>query len=261
MMDGGRQDAREGRVTRPLIVAHRMMTGDGIENARSSLGRLVAAGADMAEIDIRLSLDRKPVVLHDAMLGRTTRGRGWIGLWPAAAIRRLPLRSVPQERVSLLSDILGALPAGQQIALHLKDRRALRPVLRQVDRLQLVAQTWLWLDRVADVQIARAALPEIRCTLLRPAAWREPQRSSYFADAQRCGARGVSVQPGAIDAGVVAQGARHGLTLFTRIDATDRLDHLLRAGVGGIITDDPAGVRAAVDRLLHSTGETAIPEW
>lgn len=247
-------------MTRPLIVAHRMMSGEGVENARSSLGRLVAAGADMAEIDIRLSLDRKPVVLHDAMLGRTTRGRGWIGLWPAAAIRRLPLRSVPQERIALLSDILGGLPAGLEIALHLKDRRALRPVLRQIDRLGLAARTWLWLERMADVRIARAALPDARCTLLRPAAWREPQRSAYFADAQGCGARGVSVQPGAIDAGVVAQGARHGLTLFTRIDTTERLDHLVRAGIGGIITDDPSGARAVVDRLLQSTGETTLLE-
>ena len=247
-------------MTRPLIVAHRMMTGDGIENARSSLERLVAAGADMAEIDIRLSLDRKPVVLHDAMLGRTTRGRGWIGLWPAAGIRRLPLRAAPGERVSLLSDILGALPSGLEIALHLKDRRALRPVLRQIGRLGLAPRTWLWLERVADVRTARAVLPEIRCTLLRPDAWREPERSSYFADAQRCGARGVSVQPGAIDAGVVAQGGRHGLTLFTRVDDTDPLDHLMRADVGGIITDDPAGARAAVERLRHSTGENTIPE-
>lgn len=236
-------------MSRPLIVAHRLQsgTGNGLENAHSSLARVADAGADLAEIDIRLSLDRQPVGLHDAMLGRTTRGRGWVGLWPSAALRRLPLTHGSGERIPLLRSLLTDLPRSLELALHLKDRRALQPVLRMIERFNLTARIWLWLERAADVRTATAALPGIRCTLLRPGSWDEPLRSSYFADAQECGACGVSLQPGAIDAEVIAHAAAHDLLVFTRIDHDDTIGNLIQAGVGGVITDDPASTRQMVD--------------
>jgi len=248
---------------RPLIVAHRMMGANGLEHARSSLVRLADAGADMAEIDIRLSLDRQPVVLHDATLGRTSRGRGWVRLWPSAVLGRLPLTNSSGERIPLLGSLLTDIPESLdfEIALHLKDRGALRPVLRTIDRLNLTTRVWLWLERAGDVQRARAVLPGIRCTLLRPGSWDEPLRSRYFADARDCGADGVSLQPGAIDANVIARATAHGLLVFTRIDDDDRVDHLIRNGVSGLITDDPARTRQTVDQVLSACapGRTCQP--
>lgn len=243
-------------MSRPLIVAHRLRSGrgagDGLENARSSLARVAAASADLAEVDIRLSLDRQPVVLHDAMLGRTSRGRGWVGLWPSAALRRLPLKHGSGERISLLESLLADLPGDLELALHLKDRRALYPVLRSIERFKLTSRIWLWLENAADVRRACAILPGIRCTLLRPGSWDEPLRATYFADAQRCGACGVSLQPGAIDANVIVQARAHDLLVFTRIDNDDTIGQLVLAGVGGVITDDPARTRRAIDECERS---------
>ncbi len=108
-----------------------------------------------------------------------------------------------------------------------------------------------WLERSSDVRRARAALPTLRCTLLRPGSWAEPLRSMYFTDAQQCGAKGVSLQPGAIAPDVVAQAKDHGLVVFTRIDNVDHIGTLVQSGVGGLITNDPTGTRGTVARIAR----------
>lgn len=116
---------------------------------------MVSVGADLVVMEVRLSLDRRPLVVPDA----------------------LP----------------DALPSQLQPTLYLRDRASLRQVLRVVERHGNPGATWLWLDRPEDVYTATRELPEIRCTLLRPGGGTMPARRGCFLDAQRSGARGVSV--------------------------------------------------------------------
>jgi glycerophosphoryl diester phosphodiesterase len=62
---------RAGR-TRPLIVAHRGDSFHAPENTLEAARRARAAGADAWELDVQLTRDGVPIVLHDASLVRTT---------------------------------------------------------------------------------------------------------------------------------------------------------------------------------------------
>lgn len=121
-----------------------------------------------------------------------------------------------------------------------------------LERFKLTSRTWLWLERATDVRRACSVVPGIRCTLLRPGSWDEPLRTTYFSDAQNCGACGVSLQPCAIDATVIAQARARDLLVFTRIDNDDAIGQLILAGVGGVITDDPAATLRAIDEYDRS---------
>jgi glycerophosphoryl diester phosphodiesterase len=238
---------------RPLIIAHRALLAGAPEGAASSLRRLVEAGADLAEMDIRLSLDRRPFVIHDAFLGRTTYGRGWVRLWPAFALRRIALRgSLERERLTPLSAILATMPPDLQPALHLKDRGALRQVLRLIERHGDPASTWLWMERPEDIAAAMRRLPELRCTLLRPAGWTPTARVDYFRDAERAGARAVSVPWGVLTPELAAHAHAHGLLVFSRQESTASIAQVIDAGIDGIITDDPVGVAEELGRLEGS---------
>jgi glycerophosphoryl diester phosphodiesterase len=242
-------------MTRPLIVAHRALTPGAPENARSSLARARDAGADLAELDVRLSLDRRPMVIHDAFLGRTTTGHGPVRLWPSFALRRLRLHGGEAgEHPPSLRDILRVLPDGLQPALHLKDRGALGPVLRQIARHGTPGRTWLWLDDPVDVFTARRRLPELRCTLLRPAGWTATARQSYMLDAQRSGARGISVPWGVVSPELVALARQHHLIVFSRLEDVSAIADPVAIGLGGIVTDDPAAVVLAL-----GPDEPAVP--
>ena len=55
----------------PLVVAHRAGAALGPENTLEALEASIQAGADMAEVDVRLTRDGVPVLLHDESLLRT----------------------------------------------------------------------------------------------------------------------------------------------------------------------------------------------
>ena len=63
---------------RPLVGAHRGASADYPENTTASFSAAAAQGADFWELDVRLSADGVPMVIHDATIDRTTRGRGLV---------------------------------------------------------------------------------------------------------------------------------------------------------------------------------------
>lgn len=60
----------------PLIIAHRGASSDAPENTITAFALAVEQGADGIELDVQLSADGVPVVIHDSTVERTTNGRG-----------------------------------------------------------------------------------------------------------------------------------------------------------------------------------------
>lgn len=237
---------------RPLVIAHRGLVSGGTENSLGGTLRAVAAGADMIELDIRLSLDRQPVVVHDWWLGRTTlRPYGWVDVIPSALLTRMRLRSMTggDERIPLLRTILSRWPQGVELALHLKDRWALRSVLRLIQDYGLPNSTWLWLGHTADIHKATRALPDVRCTLLRPGAQSDAARERYFVEAQLAGACGVSIPWGAVSRDIVRLAHQHNLKVFSLARDDVPFAPAIQAGLDGVITDDPAAIRDRLDAI------------
>jgi glycerophosphoryl diester phosphodiesterase len=56
----------------PLVIAHRGASLRAPENTLAALRQAIQDGADAVELDVRLTRDGVPVVLHDASLERTT---------------------------------------------------------------------------------------------------------------------------------------------------------------------------------------------
>ena len=232
---------------RPLIIAHRARVAGGPENSLSGIERAAEAGADIVELDVRRSRDGVPFVIHDAFLGRLTGHRGLIWLRSAAAVRRLRLTET-DEPVPTLADVLAGLPAGPEIGLDVKDRSALAAVLRAVDTADAAARTWLWLNRPDDAQRALAALPALRITLLNPGAANTPaDRRASFDRAAGCGASAVSVPWGAVDGDLIEEADARGLRVFSVEHDRSRLGAVVAAGLHGVITGDPAGVKEFLD--------------
>ncbi|MDR7869127.1 MAG: glycerophosphodiester phosphodiesterase family protein [Sporomusaceae bacterium] len=62
----------------PLVGAHRGASAEYPENTMAAFSAAAAQGADFWELDVRLSADGVPVVVHDATIDRTTRGHGLV---------------------------------------------------------------------------------------------------------------------------------------------------------------------------------------
>ena len=73
----------------PKIIGHRGACAVAPENTLISIRHAAQAGAKMVEVDVRLSADGIPIVLHDDTLERTTNGSGRAGDFRFAELRQL----------------------------------------------------------------------------------------------------------------------------------------------------------------------------
>ncbi|EPN36207.1 glycerophosphoryl diester phosphodiesterase, partial [Pseudomonas syringae pv. actinidiae ICMP 19096] len=76
-------------LVRSSLIAHRGAKAYVPENTLLALEKAAECGAKWVEIDVKLTRDGQPVVIHDDMLDRTTNGRGAVVLHDLDAIRKL----------------------------------------------------------------------------------------------------------------------------------------------------------------------------
>ena len=82
----------------PLVIGHRGAAGEAPENTLAAFELALRQGADGIELDVHLSADGVPVVIHDPRLDRTTSGAGRVRDHTLAALRRLDAGSWFNQR-------------------------------------------------------------------------------------------------------------------------------------------------------------------
>ncbi|QKW02914.1 glycerophosphodiester phosphodiesterase [Streptomyces sp. NA02536] len=111
-------------------VAHRGEPYRVRENTLASLRSALRRGADAVEIDVRLTRDGVPVLLHDATLKRL-----WEHDRPLAALSWEEVRGVTDGGVPSLSDALAATE-GSRVMIDLPGGPDVRAVRRVVDAVR-----------------------------------------------------------------------------------------------------------------------------
>lgn len=84
---------------RPLVIAHRGASGLAPENTVAAFELAIALKADGVEMDVQLSADGRPVVIHDASVDRTTNGAGPVSRHTAAQFQSLDAGSWFERRL------------------------------------------------------------------------------------------------------------------------------------------------------------------
>ncbi|MGV1831897.1 glycerophosphodiester phosphodiesterase family protein [Agrobacterium vitis] len=85
-------DTRRLVVPEPII-AHRGAPFIAPENTLPAMKAAVEKGAKWVEVDVKLTLDLKPVIIHDDTVDRTTNGKGLVAGLTFDDIRRLDARA------------------------------------------------------------------------------------------------------------------------------------------------------------------------
>ena len=97
-------------VERTRIIAHRGASLYAPENTMAAFRLAHQQGADAIEFDVKLTRDRKVVILHDATLDRTTNGTGSLNKFTYAQLAHLDAshgkHGFNGERIPLLDDVL-----------------------------------------------------------------------------------------------------------------------------------------------------------
>ncbi|KUN35112.1 glycerophosphodiester phosphodiesterase [Streptomyces longwoodensis] len=149
-------------------VAHRGDPYRFRENTLDSLRSALRLGADAVEIDVRLTRDGVPVLLHDDTLNRL-----WEHDRPLRALSAAEVHGVTGGRVPTLAEALAATD-GSRVMLDLPGTREVRAARRVVDAVREAgAQDRVYYCADAEAMLAvRGADPSaeiaLTCTSLAP---------------------------------------------------------------------------------------------
>lgn len=108
---------------RILIVAHRGGAVGTPENTLAAFASAVALGADMIELDVHLSKDGIPVVIHDHTVDRTTDGSGEVAGYTVDELQRFDAGS--GERIPTLQEVVDLVGDAVPITIEVKAPAAL----------------------------------------------------------------------------------------------------------------------------------------
>ena len=109
----------------PIILGHRGASAFAPENTLSAFELAIEQGADGVELDVRLTKDNIPIVIHDKYVDRTTDGSGKISEFKLNEIRSIDAgrwfgNEFAGERIPTLSEVFESLKKRGLINIELK---------------------------------------------------------------------------------------------------------------------------------------------
>jgi len=257
------------------MIAHRGASALVPENTPAAILTALELGAEWVETDVHLTRDNQLVCIHDETLDRTTNGSGLVREMDLAEIKRLdagswfyrPGAKAPWERgwlgVPTLAEVLDFTRGRATLLIHLKRpdlyadlEQRLLDGLREAgvldgadDNREVTLQSF----SVGSMRLLALLAPEIpRIQLIPPSSAAIPEHA--LDDAARY-AQGVAPSRTSVTPEFVAAAHDRGLTVSPyTVNAPGEMRRLIRAGVDGIITDNPVelsqlrGAGAAIRR-------------
>ncbi|HKS04819.1 MAG TPA: glycerophosphodiester phosphodiesterase family protein [Gemmatimonadaceae bacterium] len=236
-------------LARPII-AHRGDRAHAPENTLRAFSLGIDAGADALELDVHLSSDGHVVVCHDATVDRTTNGSGAIEEMPYAALRELDAGD--GQHLPLLSEVLEMF-ARSPLIIDFKVAAVAEPALelltRTASRNRVIVGSFgdaptLLARRVGFATTATEA--ELKRMLPAAVVGRAMKHRGFNA---------VAMPPTHYRLPLPVSGyvRSSGVPVHVwTVNDPGRAVKLWRAGVRGIITDDPAIMVAARRTLAPS---------
>lgn len=228
-------------MARPFLWAHRGASCCAPENTLAAFAAAVASGANGIELDIHLSRDGIPVVIHDETLERTTDGCGAVAKMTLPQLQQLDAGSwfspvFAGELIPTLEEVLNAFAGQLRLNLELKEFRAGMAVLELLQHYpgaDIVVSSFdcelLKRIRAVDDNVPLAVLfdfgrwrhafkvaKDLSASSFHPAA-HQVNRPMIYA----CIQEGIAVSVWTVDDVSVARS-------------------LIRAGVTGLFTNDPS---------------------
>ena len=229
------------------VVAHRGASAYAVENSFAAHELALEQGADVLELDVRVTGDGELVLAHDPTLLRVAGDPRAVASMSRAAIAGLH----PATRPPLLEDFLARFAPRARLLIDVKDPTPAweRRIPEAIERHRLRGRAVVQSFDVAALRRLHEAAPWLSLAVLYGPEDRP--RAHLFADA--AWAEGVGCWHGHVDTGLLA--AARALNLVVRAWTVDDPAEMARQaalGVDAIITNAP-------DVAVAVTREGALP--
>lgn len=219
------------------VVGHRGTNVGHTENTVGAIQEAIRGGADWAEIDVRRTSDHVWVVMHDASVNRTTRGKGKISGMSMAKVRRI--KTNDGQRIPSLSEALGAVePTTAKIQVEVKidaSNAALRNLRKTLRTAAMTERTVITSFKTGVLRRLHAIAPEVSTALISRKAV-SPAKAKRYGDT-------VLVKLSGLSRSRIRAFHQNDITVSAWTADTGRdWKRLVRIGADSIITDKSSGL-------------------
>jgi glycerophosphoryl diester phosphodiesterase len=242
-------------MSQPLVIAHRGASADAPENTIAAFELALEQGADGIEIDVHLSKDDHPIVIHDFTLERTTDGVGPIRNHTVSELKRLDGggwrgRLFRGQRIQTLEEVLERFRGRTRFWIELKGGSDLYSGIEE--RVVSLIEIYEVLDRALVQSFDHEALRRIR-TLNREVRLGALVAQPPLPPVGSLPAVADAVCPGVnlLSEGAVQELNTAGVGCYVwTVNEPAQMDRLVKWGVSGIITDRPGLLKARLGRSV-----------
>ena len=231
-----------------LVTAHRGASSIAPENTLAAMAAAVEAGADFAELDVRLASDGQVVLMHDRTIDRTTNGTGDLWDFSLPALRELDAgawfgEKFVGERIPTLEEVIRFARGRLKLNIEIKTSReeptiasAVVDILRAEECGDDCFITSFSREIVEEV---KRIAPEIRTGFI--------FGGDYPDDVFYGGWEILSCNHEVVDSTFVARAREGGKSVHVwTVDERDLMLRLIALGVDGIISNRPALLREVI---------------
>ena len=229
-----------------IKIAHRGSSGSYPENTRLAFEKAIEAGADMIEMDCRLSKDGHVVVIHDDRLDRTARAKGFVKGKTLKQLKKLDVgawlkKSFKGERILTLEEILEIVSGKVEINLEIKS--VLHGPLGIELKVLFIVSHFDYLERTIfssfdyqSLRRLRELAPDVRIGVLYGAG----SEDNPIQAAREMNAYSLHIQREFATPHFLEEVRELGLKSFVwTVNEVKEMEKFLSLGVDGIISDFP----------------------
>jgi glycerophosphoryl diester phosphodiesterase len=239
--------------TPPLVIAHRGASARAPENTIAAFELALELGADAIALEVHLSRDGHPVVIHDFSLERTTDGTGPVGDRTVRELKRLDAggwlaRRFRGQRIQTLLEVLERFRDRARFWIELAGGSDLYPGLEEkvvsaIEIYEVVERSLLQSFDVTALLRIRALAPDLRLGAL---VDHPPLDPAVFVPGL---VQAICPSAHLLSEGDAARIRQGGLGCYVwTVNEPAQMDRLVTWGVSGIVTDQPEVLRARVGR-------------
>jgi glycerophosphoryl diester phosphodiesterase len=248
----------------PIVIAHRGASRLAPENTISAIKRARALGAKAVEFDVHQSADGEIVVIHDATLGRTTNGKGFVSRAPWSKLRTLDAGSwfskeFTGEPIPRLRDALEALGEDMVAAIEIKTGAAVMVDIRtELERTGTTDRAIIFSFKPHQIRAAAKIIPDVPSLfLVEPENGDSVYPASIVARAKAMGADMIGLYHRAVEDQIVEASHNAGLPLFVyTVDEDSDVRRMVDLGVDGIISNHPRATESRINRFQSASKQT-----
>ena len=245
------------KLKRPWVVAHRGYSGRYPENTSSAFEAAISAGADMIELDVCMTKDRVPVVIHDQTLERTTDGHGLVSELRLSELKKMDAGSwfspdFEGESIPTLEEILLQIRGRISVNIEIKpecyestgpDDAIDKQICIMVDKFGMNDSVLIssfkhsFFPRIKFQHTKNNKKKSIRIAPLQEKIFSEQNILKLCKNTE---AYSFHLDERFLTPSIVEfLNANHLRTIAYTINNEKRIEHLVKWGVTGIITDEP----------------------